>query len=193
MKKTTLLLLFAAITFSAWCQKYKNDDLFKYGFKAGLNLPLVSDYSTVPGKSTLSGEFGFFGRVGTLYCGEFGVEIDFNKRYFTNDTSHLSSMIETKFLQFPLRFLLDIPLDKYQKMQIATGMIYQQLINVSINNVGYSQKNIEKQQFIYTIGIGYSYKFVTLEVNYRHFLGNFDLDTTKKKQKYLNISTYVTF
>jgi len=193
MKKTTLLILFVALSFTAWCQKYKNNDLFKYGFKAGLNLPLVADYSAIPGKSTLSGEFGFFGRVGRLYCAEFGVEIDFNKRYFTNDTSYLSSMIETKFLQFPVRFLVDIPIEKYQKIQIATGIIYQQLINVSINNVGYNQGNIKKQQFIYTLGIGYSYKFVTFEVNYRHFLGNFDLNTSKKKQKYLNISTYITF
>lgn len=177
-----------------WSQKFhQNENLFKYGFKAGINVPLVTNYSLVPGKRTLSGEIGFFGRVGRIYCGELGLDINFNKLYFINDTSYTSSMVETKFLQIPIRFLVDIPIQKFQKVQLSTGLLFQQLINVSINNVGYSQKNITKQQFVYTIGAGYSYKFVTLEINYRYFLGYFDLGMNKKKQKYLNISMYATF
>lgn len=193
MKKILLFLLFLALTIPLWSQRYQNDKLFKYGFKAGVNVPLVVDYSTIPGKRTLSGEIGFFGRVGRIYCGELGLDINFNKRYFVNDTSYTSSMVETRFLQIPIRFLADIPIQKFQKVQLSTGLLFQQLINVSINNVGYSQKNITKQQYIYTIGVGYSYKFVTFEINYRYFLRNFDLGTSKKKQKYLNISMYATF
>lgn len=194
MKKSTLFLLLIFLTIHSFGQNFRNNESkFKYGFKAGFNTPLVVDYSLVPSNWTLSGEVGFFGRIGKKYSVDLGVEVNFNKLYFNNNSSFLSSMIETKFLQIPLRFLIEFPTYKFQKLQLTTGVLYQQLINVSINNIGYSKKNITKQQFIYTIGVGYSYKFVTIELNYRHFLKNFDIETTKKKQKHLNISMYVAF
>lgn len=194
MKKTTLFLLLVILITLSFGQNYRNNEsIFKYGFKAGFNTPFVKDYSVVPGNWTFSGEVGFFGRIGKKYSVDIGVDVNFNKLYFNSDSPFLSSMIETKFLQIPLRFLIEFPTYKFQKLQLSTGLLYQQLINVSINNIGYSQKNITKQQFIYTVGVGYSYKFVTIELNYRHFLKNFDVETTKKKQKHLNISIYVAF
>ncbi len=190
----TLLLTLGAFSMShIAAQSYRDDSFFKYGFKLGYNIPLESDYSTIKGDQTIAGEVGLWGRVGNQYAGEVGLELYFNKRYFSGDNPSLSSMIETRFLQVPLRFRVEFPTFKEQKIHGAIGIIWQQLIDVSMNNVGYSQKNVVKSPFIGTIGIGYSYKFITIELNYRYFLRNFDLDNSKNKQKYLNLSAIATF
>ena len=80
MKKIALFFLCLFLTSSLWSQKFHaNENLFKYGFKAGLNAPLVNDYSLVPGNWTLSGELGFFGSIGHRIGVDFGLDIHFNK------------------------------------------------------------------------------------------------------------------
>jgi hypothetical protein len=197
LNKRFIIALVLSVWAISWsnlaAQSYQNDSFFKYGFKLGYNIPMESDYSNILGKRTMSGEVGFWGRVGNQYAGEMGLEIYFNKRYFSGDNPSLSSMIETRYLQVPLRFRVEFPTFKEQKIHGAIGIIWQQLLQVSENNVGYSKKNVLKSPFVFTVGIGYSYKFITFELNYRHFLRNFDLDNTKNKQKYLNLSAIATF
>jgi len=188
-----VLSVWAILMSNLAAQSYQNDSFFKYGFKLGYNIPLESDYSNIMGKRTMSGEVGFWGRVGNQYAGEMGFEIYFNKRYFSGDNPSLSSMIETRYLQVPVRFRIEFSTFKEQKIHGAIGIIWQQLLQVSENNVGYSKKNVLKSPFVFTVGVGYSYKFITFELNYRHFLRNFDLDNSKNKQKYLNLSAIATF
>jgi hypothetical protein len=185
--------MLTGIVWKSNAQSFREDNPFNYGFKVEYNAPLESDYSMIPGKMTLSGAFGFWGRVGKRYAGEVGIELLLNKRYFTNDTSSTSTMIETRYLQIPIRFRTEFTTFENQKIHAAIGVIWQQLIDVSTNNVGYSKKNLLKSPFVFTIGIGYSYRFVTFELNYHHFLRNFDIDNTKNKQKYLNLAVLIQF
>jgi len=193
MKKWFLIIFLTGTICLGSAQSYKNDSFFKYGFKAGGNIPLEADFSMIPGKRSLSAEIGFFGRVGGKVSGEIGLEFYLNKRYFTNSSPFLTSMIETRYLQIPVRGRVEFPTTKNQKIHAVGGLIYQQLISISENNVGYNKKVITKSPFLLTFGVGYTYKFLSFEINYRHFLRNFDIDDTKNKQKQLNFAIYLMF
>lgn len=193
MKKGILILFFIGTLSITFAQYHKKDTFFKYGFKAAYNVPLEADYSMIPGKRSMSAEVGFFGRVGGQFSGEIGLDFYFNKRYFTNTSPFLTSIIETRFIQIPVRARIEFPTKKNQEIHAVAGMIYQQLISLSENNVGYNKKVITKSPFLLTFGIGYTYQFLSFEINYRYFLLNFDIDDTKNKQKQLNFAMYLTF
>ena len=78
-------------------------------------------------------------------------------------------------------------------LRLKAGGVYQQLLKVSINNVGYSMSNITKSHFNLFCGVGYRYRFVTLELNYLHFLRNFDTISSKNKEKYLEMALLFSF
>jgi hypothetical protein len=193
MKRWFLCQLLISFFYIGVTQSYKDDSFFKYGFKAAANLPLESDYSMIPGKRSMCGEVGFYGRFGGKLSGEIGLDIYFNKRYFSNSSPFLSSMIETRYLQIPIRGRIEFPTKKNQKIHGVAGIIYQQLISISQNNVGYDKRVMTKSPFLLTCGVGYSYQFLSFEINYRHFLLNFDINDTKSKQKQLNFAMYLMF
>lgn len=178
---------------SWFTKKFDDTRVFKYGFKAAINLPLEADFSMLKGDRSLSGEMGFFFRIGEQYAAEMGLELYFNKRYFSDRSPFLTSMIETRYIQLPIRFRYIFFTHQYHQFHGAVGLIYQQLLQVSHNNVGYSKKELIKSPFLLTIGMGYTYQFLSFELNYRYFLRNFDIDRTKNKQKQLNLSMYLTF
>jgi len=193
MKKLFLLLFLVQLLTIGLAQSYKNESIFKYGFKAGGNVPLEADFTMIPGMRSLSAEIGFFGRVGGKVSGEIGLEFYLNKRYFLNNSPYLTSMIETRYLQIPIRGRYEYSIQKNHNIHAAAGVIYQQLISISENNIGYNKKMITKSPFLITFGVGYTYQFLSFEINYRHFLRNFDIDDTKNKQKQLNFAMYLMF
>ncbi len=193
MKKLFLLLFLVQLLTIGLAQSYKNESIFKYGFKAGGNVPLEADFTMIPGMRSLSAEIGFFGRVGGKVSGEIGLEFYLNKRYFLNNSPYLTSMIETRYLQIPIRGRYEYSIQKNHNIHAAAGVIYQQLISISENNIGYNKKMITKSPFLITFGVGYTYQFLSFEINYRHFLRNFDIDNTKNKQKQLNFAMYLMF
>lgn len=193
MKKLFLLLFLVQLLTIGLAQSYKNESIFKYGFKAGGNVPLEADFTMIPGMRSLSAEIGFFGRVGGKVSGEIGLEFYLNKRYFLNNSPYLTSMIETRYLQIPIRGRYEYSIQKNHNIHAAAGVIYQQLISISENNIGYNKKMITKSPFLLTFGVGYTYQFLSFEINYRHFLRNFDIDDTKNKQKQLNFAMYLMF
>ena len=193
MKRWILILLFTGTLSITFAQYHKNDLFFKYGSKAAYNVPLEADYSMIPGKRSMSAEVGFFGRVGEQFSGEIGIEYYFSKRYFSNSSPFLTSIIETRYLQIPIRGRIEFPTRKNQEIHAVAGVVYQQLISISENNVGYNKKVITKSPFLLTFGIGYTYQFLSFEINYRHFLRNFDIDDAKNKQKQLNFAIYLMF
>ena len=193
MKKLFLLLFLVQLLTFGLAQSYKNESIFKYGFKAGGNVPLEADFTMIPGMRSLSAEIGFFGRVGGKVSSEIGLEFYLNKRYFLNNSPYLTSMIETRYLQIPIRGRYEYSIQKNHNIHAAAGVIYQQLISISENNIGYNKKMITKSPFLITFGVGYTYQFLSFEINYRHFLRNFDIDDTKNKQKQLNFAMYLMF
>lgn len=193
MKKLFLLLFLVQLLTIGLAQSYKKDQLFKYGFKVGANVPLEADYSAIAGKRSMSGEIGLYGRYGAKFAGELGLEIYFNKRYFLNSSPYLTSMIETRYMQIPIRGRYEYAIKKNHNIHAAAGVIYQQLISISENNIGYNKKVVTKSPFLFTFGVGYTYQFLSFEINYRHFLRNFDIDDTKNKQKQLNFAMYLMF
>ena len=105
----------------------------------------------------------------------------------------MTSMIETRYLQIPIRGRYEYAIQKNHKIHGIAGMIYQQLISISENNIGYNKKVVTKSPFLFTFGVGYTYQFLSFEINYRYFLRNFDIDDTKNKQKQLNFAMYLMF
>lgn len=193
MRKWVITIVIALLLLNSLAQSNRKDQPYRYGFKAAYNLPLENDYSMISGDRSRSAEIGFYGGFGARFSGEVGLEIYFNKRYFLNSSPFLTSMIETRYMQIPIRGKYEFPFHKKQKIYGTVGIIYQQLINISINNIGYNKKMMTKSPFSLTFGVGYTYQFFSFELNYRHFLLNFDKDTSKNKQKTLSFAIYLAF
>lgn len=193
LRSSFLLLFLFIFCISSKAQRQIGDYPFHYGFKIGYNLALERDYSTVPGDRTRAGYFGLWAEYGEPFFVHSGVQFLIQKRYFLNDTTHLAGMLETRYVQIPIGGGLNIPLNKQHALRLKAGGVYQQLLKVSINNVGYSMSNITKSHFNLFCGVGYRYRFVTLELNYLHFLRNFDTISPKSKEKYLEMALLFSF
>ncbi len=193
LRSSFLLLFLSIICISSKAQRQIGDYPFHYGFKIGYNLALERDYSSIPGNRTRTGSFGLWAEYGEPFFVQTGVQFFIQKRYFLNDTTHLAGMLETLYLQIPFGGGFNIPLNKQHALRLKAGGVYQQLLKVSINNVGYSMGNITKSHFNLFCGVGYRYHFVTLELNYLHFLRNFDTISPKSKEKYLEMALLFSF
>ncbi|MEG1555576.1 MAG: hypothetical protein RR356_02480 [Bacteroidales bacterium] len=182
---------------SAW-PKYKpsaHDSWYQYGFRLGFNFPLNRDYSKEDQLTKLfSGEFGVYFRAGKYVYGEIGMGYMFHKgTYYTEMDTNSSvvysgkNIVETRYLQIPIKAVGYIPFKKNFAFQPSIGIIYQPLIQVAKNNIGYTRDNITRHQFLFTGGVGFKLYFVTIDISYRQMLRNFFSDKPSNKPKYLNL------
>lgn len=161
------------------------------GFRVGYNISLSDRYSpTDEMKNLFSAEFGGYIRFGKCVYAEVGIGYLFHKGHYTSDfpiPPVSNEIVETRFLQLPLKAVGYITLTKKLAIFPAVGMLYQPLIHVSENYIGYSKQNITDHQFLFTASLGVRISYFTLEAAYRKSITPFFSDRTSGKPCYISI------
>lgn len=161
------------------------------GFRVGCNISLTDRYSpTDEMKNLFSAEFGAYARFGKYVFAEVGIGYLFHKGHYTSNfpiPPVSNEIVETRFLQMPLKAVGYIELKKKFALFPAVGVLYQPLIQVSENYIGYSKKNISNHQFLFTASLGFRVSFFTLEAAYRKSIIPFFSDRISGKPSYISI------
>ena len=72
-------------------------------------------------------------------------------------------------------------------------MLYQPLLKVSENVLGYDKTNIENHWALLTAGFDFRLGFITLGVDYRYSFQNYFTNKEGRKPQYIGISLGVIF
>lgn len=161
------------------------------GFRVGYNFSLLDKYAPTDEMTKLfSGEFGAFVRLGKFVYFETGIGYFFHKGHYASTyiTPPLSNeVVETRFLQIPLKAVGCIGLKNKFAFFPAAGVLYQPLIQVSKNYISYSKDNISPHQFLFSASIGVRISFFYAEIGYRKSLTPFFSDRKSNKPSYLSL------
>lgn len=175
MRKT---LLITGIILAALALRAQN--WYQIGFKISSKVPLVRQYSSVDyAASVRSLQFGGYFRAGKYVYGEVGIGYEYIKGYFIHtmpDGNSLEDLVENRYLVIPIKAVGDVPITKSISFLPYAGILYNPLLKVTENTIGYSKENIEVHGTQLTTGFDFRLKFVTLGVDYRlsfqHFFRN---------------------
>ncbi len=171
------------------------DEYLQYGVHIGTDLNLtskwLSDYDYM--KTHFSGMFGFYVRGGYHYIfGETGIEYIFHKCYYSisgpNETDVNGETVESRYLQIPFKVVGQLRVGELCAFLPYTGIIYKPLIHCSKNDIGYGRDNLTRHQCLFTAGLDFRIKFVTIGAGYQINLKPYFSNVTSIKQQYLNIT-----
>ena len=186
MKKillSILLLCLGSVSLSA--QKW-----YQVGFKIGTSFPLNRNYSVEGDRLTsiLDGEFNVFFRAGKVIYGEVGLGYAFYKGDFSNDNLGFSNVrVETRHLLLPVKAVANIKLGKSVTFLPAVGIIYQPVLKVTDNSIGYDKKSINVNQTLFVGGFDFKFGPILLGVNYRYSFKPFFRYKEGSNFQYINI------
>lgn len=172
----------------------------QYGFKLGTDIMVSSKQlsSCDELNQFYSGMFGFYLRGGYKYIfGEIGFNYIFYKgRYeVTMDNGILlpEETVESRYFHIPLKIVGYIPIKDNFAFIPNVGIVYKPLIHVTKNDIYYSKHNLQKHQFLFTAGVGFKIKFVTVDVSYCKDLKPYYQDKSSMKPSYVNVSLGIMF
>ena len=189
------LLIIIAITIAAFSMQAQN--WYQIGLRVSTQIPLVREYSNVDYLETLrTPHVGFYFRGGQYVYGEVGIGYQFfRSRFIATQPSgeKLNDMVQTHYLVIPIKAVGDVPITKKIAFYPAVGILYQPLLKVSGNMLGYSKENIENNWFLLTAGFDFRLGFITLGVDYRYSFQHYFQDKEGKKPQYIGITAGVIF
>ena len=192
MRKTLITTAIILAAFSMQAQNW-----YQLGLKVSTQIPLVRAYSTVDYLATLrTPNVGFYFRGGQYVFGEIGVGYQFFRSRFdvTNpDGTQSSDLVQTHYLVIPIKAVGEVPITKKISFLPFVGVIYQPLLKVSDNILGYDKTNIESQWALLTAGFDFRLGFITLGVDYRYSFQYYFRDKVGRKPQYIGISAGVIF
>lgn len=189
MKKVLLIVLFAMSIASVSAQKW-----YQYGFKIGTSFPVERQYS-LDGDylcGLRNADFGIFFRAGKYVYGEIGFGYVFYKcdfDYWVSDTSALyrDQRVVMHHLQIPIKVVGNVELSKTVSFLPYAGIIYQPLVKVKDNSIGFSMQNLTTNPVLFTTGFDLKFGPIVLGVNYRYSCQNFFQNKEGKHPQYINI------
>lgn len=192
MRKTLIIIGIILAAFSMQAQNW-----YQLGLKVSTQIPLVRAYSDVDYLSTLrTPNIGFYFRGGQYVFGEIG----FGYQYFRSrfdvtqpDGSEISDMVQTHYLVIPIKAVGEVPITQKIAFLPFLGVIYQPLLKVSDNILGYNKTNIESQWALLTAGFDFRFGFITLGADYRYSFQNYFRNKSGRKPQYIGISAGVIF
>ncbi len=196
MKKLWLIPILALNTLALSAQ----DHWYQYGFKIGTNFPVTRDYSV--NGDYLSGlrnaEFSAFFRAGKYVFGETGFGYTFFKGeydFMSDDTSarYQDVAVTTHHLQIPVKVVGNVTLSKSATFLPYAGVIYQPLVKVSDNNIGFSKASLTSHPLLVTTGFDLKFGPIVLGVNYRYSVFNFFQNKTGRHPQYVHICAGIQF
>ena len=192
MRKTLIIIgiILAAFTINA-------QNWYQLGLKISTQIPLVRAYSDVDYLSTLrTPNVGFYFRGGKYVYGEIGIGYQYFRSRFDvtqPDGSVVSDMVQTHYLVIPIKAVGEVTINKTISFLPFVGVIYQPLLKVSDNILGYNKTNIESQWALLTAGFDFRFGFITLGADYRYSFQNYFRNKSGRKPQYIGISAGVIF
>lgn len=192
MRKT---LIIAGIILAALSMQAQN--WYQIGLRVSTQIPLVREYSDVDYLSTLrTPHVGVYFRAGKYVYGEVGIGYQYFRSRFDvtlSDGTEFSDMIQTHYLVLPFKAVGEVPITKKIAFLPYVGVLYQPLLKVSENVLGYDKTNIENQWALLTAGFDFRLGFITLGVDYRYSFQNYFTNKEGQKPQYIGISLGVIF
>ncbi|MCQ2264603.1 MAG: hypothetical protein MJZ46_00980 [Bacteroidales bacterium] len=189
MKKIIAILCFISIALFSFAQ----NNWYQAGFKISTSFPLNRTYADrgdyLEGLGTA--DFGVFFRAGKYVYGEVGLGYCFFKGTYKletgTDLDFADELVETRYLQIPVKVVGNVPMGRSCAFLPYAGIIYQPLIQVTDNTIGYSKNNIERNLTLLTAGFDFKLGFIVLGVNYRYGFQHFFQNQTCEHPQYINI------
>lgn len=192
MRKT---LIFIGILLSTFVLKAQN--WYQLGFKISSKVPLVRSYSPNDYASSVrSLQFGGFFRAGKYVYGEVGIGYEYFKGYFIHTTGigeKLEDLVECRYLVIPVKAVGDVQITKSISFMPYLGVLYNPLLKVTDNILGYSKSNIENHWAQFTTGFDFRLKFVTLGVDYRLSFQRFFRNQDGRLPQFVGFNVGVVF
>lgn len=192
MKRLFFLAILGMTVMTGTAQKW-----YQGGFRLSTQFPLVREYSDIDylvNQKTV--HFGGFFRAGKYVYGEIGLGYQyFRCRYNTLDAAgvEISDVVETRYLVIPIKAVGDVQINKNISFMPMVGILYQPLLKVTDNTLGYSKKNIENQWAFFTTGFDWKFAFFTVGVDYRLSMQKFFYNKEGKNPQYIGISVGAIF
>lgn len=187
------ILLFALLTVTVLMANAQ-DKWYQYGVKIGTSFPTVREYSVNGDFLSGSGnaDFGVFFRAGRYVFGEVGFGYTFLKGvydYYITDTTTLfhDQSATTHYLQIPVKVVGNVPISKVVTFLPHAGIIYQPLVKIADNSIGYNKKSLNTNQVFVTGGFDFKLGPILLGVNYRYSIQNFFQNKEGKHPQFVNI------
>ena len=189
------LLIITGIILTAFSMQAQN--WYQIGLRVSTQIPLVRQYSDIDYLSTLrTPHVGVYFRAGKYVYGEVGIGYQYFRSRFDvtlDDGTQFSDMIQTHYLVLPFKAVGEVPITKKIAFQPYVGVLYQPLLKVSYNILGYDKTNIENQWALLTAGFDFRLGFITLGVDYRYSFQNYFLNKEGQKPQYIGITAGVIF
>jgi hypothetical protein len=192
MKKLILLIVLGLSVLTSYSQKW-----YQIGFKLSSKVPLNRTYSYQDYASSVrSLQFGGYFRAGQYVYGEIGIGYEYLKGYFVQQDPLgllFEDLVETRYLVIPIKVVGDVTFGKHYSFLPYAGILYQPLLQVTENTLGYSKKNIENHWTLLTTGFDFRLKFITLGVDYRLSFQKFFTDRDGKLPQFIGFNVGVQF
>jgi len=192
MRKTLIItgIILAALSMQA-------QNWYQIGLRVSTQIPLVREYSDVDHLATLrTPHVGVYFRAGKYVYGEVGIGYQYFRSRFDvtePDGSVISDMVQTHYLVLPFKAVGEVPITKKIAFLPFVGVLYQPLLKVSENMLGYDKTNIENQWALLTAGFDFRLGFITLGVDYRYSFQQYFLNKEGQKPQYIGITAGVIF
>lgn len=189
--KTIPLLLAALLCVNAlhaqqkWCQ---------YGLKVGTSFPTNRNYS-VDGdllQALSTADFGLFFRAGKFVYGEVGIGYTFLKGNYgmqagNGDYLFNGVYVATHHLQIPVKLVGNIPMGRASAFLPHAGIVYQPLLKVTANSIGFSKSTLACNPLLLAAGFDLKFGPIVLGTSYRYSLQTFFQNKAGKHPQYINI------
>ena len=192
MKKWIIITAVMAAVMTAGAQNW-----YQAGFRVSTQFPLVRQYSDIDSLvNQKTVQFCGFFRAGKYVYGEIGLGYQyFRCRYNTLSPTgtELSDIVETRYLVIPIRAVGDVRINKNISFMPSVGILYQPLLKVTDNTLGYSKENIEKNWALFTTGFDWRFAFFTLGVDYRLSMQKFFRGKEGKNPQYIGLTVGAIF
>ena len=192
MRKTLNIIGLLIASFSLQAQNWYQD-----GFRVSTQIPLVRAYSYEDYLSNVrTPHFGVYFRAGRYVYGEIGIGYQYFKgRYYVNlhNGESMEDLVETRYLVIPIKAVGNVEISKKIAFLPQVGILYQPLLKVTDNILGYSKDNIENQWVLFTAGFDFRFGFITLGADYRYSFQHFFRNKDGRKPQYAGITVGVIF
>jgi hypothetical protein len=170
---------------------------YQLGFRVSTQIPLVRAYSYEDYLSNVrTPHFGLYFRAGKYVYGEIGLGYQYFKgRYEVNlhNGETINDLVETRYLVIPVKAVGDVPIAKKISFMPQVGILYEPLLKVTENILGYDKNNIESQWVLLTAGFDFRFGFITVGADYRYSFQHFFKNKLGRKPQFAGITLGVIF
>ncbi len=166
---------------------------YQIGFKISASFPTNRMYSLEGDylASLANADFGAFFRAGQYVYGEIGIGYAFYKGDYDCTLSDGTTLfederVELRYLQIPIKAVGDVKLTKSLSLLPFAGIVWQPLLKVTGNNIGYNKNTLKNNSVLFTTGFDFKVGPIVLGVNYRYSLTRFFQNKDGKHPQYVN-------